>query len=165
MWEFVYVTVPLCTWYPDVFMIQELKTVFRVHIFIWVLYVLFLHVYRVRFACRLQISADNKYAIVWFIFGIGLPIFLPWVFLHHTSTYRQTVHSAFNKTQTANPLSPIPFSAHCQAQGSLIGWQVIWSNRCCDCVLHLSENCSFVLLFWFSTQGVKYNPVTFPWPL
>lgn len=64
MWEFVYVTVPLCTWYPDVFMIQELKTVFRVHIFIWVLYVLFLHVYRVRFACRLQISADNKYAIV-----------------------------------------------------------------------------------------------------
>lgn len=115
--------------------------------------------------------AEYKCVIIWFIQGMNLPICLQWVFLHHNKTDRHTHrHSRTHHPLYQNPNHwpsgpntihrPLPST---RQPHWLTGYLVQSVSRLS--APHLSENCSFVLLFWFSAQRVKCNPARLPRPL
>lgn len=78
----------------------------------------------------------------------------------HTYTFTHTAHST--KTQTTDHPAPIPFATHCRAHGSLIDWQVIWSNRCCDCVNRTSQRIVLLSSSGSVLRGWNTTPLCFP---
>ncbi len=176
MWEFVYATILLYVGSPDVFMTVALdcalpfKCTFRSG--------LCMCLWRQPDSMCVYVKcaggdcftpADYKCVIICFILGMNVPICLQWVFLHHNKTEKHThihTHRPLYQNPNHRPFGliavrrPLP---NTRQPHWLTGYLVQSVSRLS--APHLSENCSFVLLFWFSARRVKYNPARLPRPL